>query len=58
MAGDAGLADVGVTLKRDYIDAMTGWNDPMYRQIMEHFPPGTKPGDFVTSMYVTAKKPF
>jgi hypothetical protein len=56
MARDAGLADITLTEKRDYVDTMTGWNDPLFRKIMETLPPGTKMSEFVTSLYVTGKK--
>jgi len=56
MAKAAGLVDITLTEKRAYMDAMTGWNDPLFRKIMEILPPGTKIGEFVTSLYVTARK--
>ncbi len=56
MARDAGLVDITLTEKRDYVDTMTDWNDPLFRKIMESLPPGTKMSEFVTSLYVTGKK--
>lgn len=57
MAADAGLTDIILEKKGDYIESMTAWNDPMFRKIIEMVPAGTKVSDFVTSLYVTAKKP-
>jgi len=57
MAREAGLEDVVLTRKDGYVDAMAEWQDPMYRRIVESLPPETKPSDFVTSLYVTARKP-
>ena len=57
MAREAGLTDIVLTRKSDYVDSMTEWQDPLYRKIMEHMPPDAKLGDFVTSLYVSARKP-
>jgi ubiquinone/menaquinone biosynthesis C-methylase UbiE len=57
MARAAGLVEIQVTLKPDYIDSMTEWNDPLYRSILKALPKRAKLSDYVTSMYVTARKP-
>jgi len=57
MARDAGLTDVLLVPKSDYINAMTDWNDPLYKKIIEHLPAGTKPSDYITSLEVKARKP-
>ena len=57
MARDAGLVDITLTEKRDYVATMTDWNDPLFRKILETLPAGAKMSDFVTSLYVSAKKP-
>jgi len=57
MARDAGLVDIVLTSKNDYVDSMADWQDPLYRKISEHLPPDAKPSDFVTSLYVAARKP-
>lgn len=57
MARDAGFVDVHVESKREYIDAMTNWNDPLYARIVESLPAGTKASDYVTSLNVSARKP-
>jgi arsenite methyltransferase len=56
MAEAAGLVDIELTPKPGYVDAMTDWNDPLYRKIIEHLPQGTKAGDYITSLDIAAKK--
>ncbi len=56
MAAAAGLDQIVLTAKPQYIDAMTNWEDPLYRRIVQSLPPGTKPSDFITSLDVTAVK--
>jgi arsenite methyltransferase len=57
MARAAGLTDIQLKSKPDYINAMSQWEDSLYRKIVEHLPAGTKPGDFITSLEITARKP-
>jgi ubiquinone/menaquinone biosynthesis C-methylase UbiE len=57
MVRAAGLIDALFETKSDYIDQMAEWSDPLYREIAEQLPTGTKPSDFVTSLSVTARKP-
>jgi SAM-dependent methyltransferase len=52
----AGLTDVTLTLKPEYVDAMTRWEDPLYRRIVEQLPPGSRTSDYVTSLDVSARK--
>ncbi len=52
----AGLVDITLTSKSNYIEAMTNWEDPLYLKIVESLPKGTKPSDFITSLDVTASK--
>ncbi|HUJ11955.1 MAG TPA: arsenite methyltransferase [Verrucomicrobiae bacterium] len=53
----AGLTDLQLVSKPDYIQAKADWNDPLYRKIMDHLPPDTEPKDYITSLAVTAHKP-
>ncbi len=53
----AGLLDIRLEPKPEYVASMTGFQDPLYRQIAAALPPGTTPADFVTSLNVTARKP-
>ncbi len=55
MARDAGLVDVVLNCKSEYIEAMTQWEDPLYRRILEHLPAGARPADYLTSLEVRAR---
>lgn len=57
MAREAGLTEIRLNPKTDYVKAMTDWNDPLYKRMVEHLPAGSGPGDYITSLEVTAKKP-
>ncbi len=52
----AGLTDIVLTPKPGYIDAMTDWQDPLYRRIIDALPAGAKPGDYITSLDIAARK--
>jgi arsenite methyltransferase len=56
MARAAGLTDIALTRKPGYIEALTDWEDPLYRKIIEHLPSGAKPADYITSLEVQAIK--
>ena len=51
-----GLSDLTLTPKPQYIDAMTNWEDSLYRRIVEALPAGSKPSDYITSLDVSAVK--
>jgi len=53
----SGLIDIQLNPKREYIDAMTEWKDPLYLKIMEAIPEGDKLSDYVTSLDISARKP-
>ena len=57
MARAAGLVDIVLTPKPDYVNGMTDWNDPLYQQILAHLPDGAKAGDYITSLELQARKP-
>ncbi|HEU6446928.1 MAG TPA: arsenite methyltransferase [Verrucomicrobiae bacterium] len=57
MAKEAGLTEIVLTSKPGYIEALTDWEDPLYKKIIEHLPHGAKPSDYITSMEVKARKP-
>lgn len=57
MAREAGLTDIRLNPKKDYVAAMTDWNDPLYKKIVDHLPAGSGPGDYVTSLEVLGRKP-
>ncbi len=56
MAREAGLVDIRLKSKPDYVDAMTGFNDPLYQKIVAALPAGAKPGDYITSLEITARR--
>lgn len=53
----AGLVDIELESKPEYIDAMTDWQDPLYKGILDRLPGGAKPGAFITSLNITARRP-
>lgn len=55
-AKDAGLRDVKVELKNDYVDALDTWNDPLYLKIKDLIPKDAKLGDYIVSMNLSANK--
>jgi len=57
MAIAAGLVNLVLTPKSGYIENMTDPNDPFYRAIRAHLPKGRTIGDYIVSLYLTAKKP-
>jgi arsenite methyltransferase len=56
MAREAGLTELRLNPKKDYVAAMTDRNDPLYRKIVEYLPAGSGPDDYITSLEVTARK--
>lgn len=56
-ARQAQLANVKVEIKPDYVEAMEGSEDPLYRRILDQLPQGTRPSDYIASVEVTARKP-
>ncbi len=56
MAKAAGLSEIALTPKPGYVEGMADWNDPLYRGIIKNRPEGKELGDYVTSLYVSAKK--
>ncbi|MCX6877648.1 MAG: arsenite methyltransferase [Verrucomicrobia bacterium] len=57
MAREAGLTDVVLNAKPQYVEAMTGFEDPLYQKIVAQLPAGTKPSDYLVSLEVQALKP-
>ncbi len=57
MAREAGLRELVLTPKSGYIDGMVDWQDPLYKKILAQLAPGAKPGDYITSLEVRARKP-
>jgi hypothetical protein len=57
MAREAGLTEIVLNSKPGYVEAMTRFEDPLYRQVVENLPAGGKPSDYITSLEVQARKP-
>jgi hypothetical protein len=57
MAKAAGLVDVVLTPKPDYLATLESMGDPLYADITRDLPPGRTPKDYVTSLLVSARKP-
>jgi SAM-dependent methyltransferase len=57
MAEAAGLVDITLTSKPQYIDSMTTWQDPLYQRIGAALPQGARMSDFVTSLDISARRP-
>jgi SAM-dependent methyltransferase len=53
----AGLVDVDLTPRHDYVATLDNFQDPLYTQIAAQIPAGTTVADFVTSVDVRARKP-
>lgn len=53
---EAGLSEIVLTSKPGYIEAMTDWQDPLYRKIIDALPAGSKPSDFITSLDIAARR--
>ena len=54
MAKQAGLSDIKIEEKSDVIDLMVDSNDPLYKEVLESLPKGTRPRDYVVSANITA----
>jgi len=53
---DAGLVDVRLTPRSGYVEAMTSWEDPLYRRVAAALPEGTAMSDHVVSLEVQARR--
>lgn len=53
----AGLVDITLTNKPQYVQAMSTWQDPLYLKIIDALPEGTQIGDYITSLDIAARKP-
>lgn len=53
----AGLTDIELTSKPEYVEAMTTWQDPLYKKIIASLPEGSKVSQYVTSLDIAARKP-
>lgn len=56
-ASGAGLVEIVITTKPQYVDAMANWEDPLYREIVANLPNGSMPSDYITSIDISGRKP-
>ena len=56
MVRGAGLEVVKMDSKPDYIEAMTSFEDPLYKKIISALPSGAKTSDYITSLDIEAVK--
>jgi len=56
MVEAAGLVDVKLTPKPEYVAALVSSGDPLYKKIADALPKGASATDFITSVDVTARK--
>lgn len=52
----AGLSEVKLTPKPEYVATLSSFEDPLYREIAQSLPAGTTAADFVTSLDIAATK--
>jgi len=52
----AGLGEIRIDSRPDYVDAMSDMADPLYARIVENLPPGEHPRDYITSASIHARK--
>lgn len=53
----AGLSEVAVRVKPEYVSAMVNFEDPLYQKIIVALPAGASPDDYIASVEITARKP-
>ena len=56
MVEAAGLVDVKLTPKPEYVEALSRFEDPLYRKIADALPAGTTAADYITSLDVQATR--
>lgn len=57
LSREAGLIDLEIHTKPEYVAALENVQDPLFRRIAELLPSGMRLADFVTSANITARKP-
>ena len=56
MAKAAGLVDIKLEKKSEYIAAMSKWEDPLYQKIIAALPAGGAPDQYITSLNITGRR--
>lgn len=57
MMSAAGITDIQLDSKADYVDALVNSNDPLYADILKKLPAGMKASDYITSLSIAGRKP-
>jgi arsenite methyltransferase len=57
MMREAGLTEIRLEPKPEYVETMGRRNTPLYQSIAAHIPEGTTTADYLTSLNITARKP-
>ena len=57
MMREAGLTEIRLEPKPEYVETMGRRKSPLYETIATHVPEGTTPADYVTSLNISARKP-
>lgn len=58
MAADAGLTNIRLERRGEYVDAMVGnMQDVLYAEVVKNLPDDSKASDFIVSLGVSAEKP-
>ncbi|MDX2115683.1 MAG: arsenite methyltransferase [Planctomycetota bacterium] len=52
---DAGLTDLQLTAKPQYVEAMTSWEDPLYKKIAAALPAGARMSEYIVSLDIAAR---
>lgn len=52
----AGLSQITVRVKPEYVSAMVSFEDPLYQKIVAALPAGRRPDDYIASVEITAVK--
>ena len=58
MMREAGLVEIALVPKPEYVQTMGRMERPLYQQIASHLPDGTTPADYITSLDISARKAF
>ncbi|MBL8860073.1 MAG: arsenite methyltransferase [Planctomycetes bacterium] len=54
---DAGLVNLQLTPKPEYVQTLESFEDPLYQDIAAQLPAGMKTSDYITSLDIQARKP-
>ena len=57
MMRDAGLEDITLTPKQEFVDQVSAGGDPMWEKIRSNLPGDASAADYVTSLDIAARKP-